>query len=557
MTMWKKISELALNLAIGKQHEDNLLKKDTENNKAENEMSEGKGNIDYKENNIKNRNSEYDLVKKTKEGLKKQYVYHFPPYSRLIKGKGKSGSDSDRELKETAIRLEQMLGTFGVKVIVTDISQGPSVTRYELQLEQGVKVSRIVGLTDDIKLNLNARDIRIEAPIPGKAVVGIEISNEKISRLALRDLLESEEFRNFPSKLTFAVGKDISGRIVVADIAKMPHILIAGATGSGKTVCIDSMIMSILYKAYPDDVKMILIDTKGVSLSVYNGIPHLLIPVVTNSKKASAALHWGVSEMTERYKKFADYNVRNLKEYNEKIKLFKSEDKVEKLPQMLIIIDDLSDLMAVNPKETEESIVRLAQMSRAAGIHLVIATQRPSTDVVTGLIKANLPSRIAFSVFSAIDSRVILDEKGAEKLLGNGDMLFKPQGYQRPTRIQGAYVSDIEIQAVVDFLRNQMMENTYDNDIENKLESTKTKENTMASNKEYDYYFAEAGRFIIEKDKGSIGMLQRVLKIGFNRAARIMDELCEAGVVGEEEGTKPRKVLMTLEQFEEYIIKNL
>ncbi|MCH5256327.1 MAG: DNA translocase FtsK [Lachnospiraceae bacterium] len=488
--------------------------------------------------------------------------YRFPSYNLLAKGKGKNGGDSNRELKETAFRLQQTLETFGVKVTITEISQGPSVTRYELQPEQGVKVSKIVGLADDIKLNLAATDIRIEAPIPGKAAVGIEVPNKENSAVALRDLLESREFKEFPSNLAFAVGKDIAGKIVVADIAKMPHMLIAGSTGSGKSVCINTIIMGILYKAHPDDVKLIMIDPKVVELSVYNGIPHLLIPVVTDPKKAAAALHWGVAEMTERYKKFADFNVRDLKGYNKKLESMREQgepDVPDKLPQILIIVDELADLMMVAPGEVEESICRLAQLARACGIHLIIATQRPSVDVITGLIKANMPSRVAFAVSSGVDSRTILDMVGAEKLLGKGDMLFYPQGYPKPARIQGAFVSDKEVSDVVDFLKNQAIGNVYSDDVEEKIKSLGNTSSGGAlggvsdSDSQYDQYFAEAGRFIIDKDKASIGMLQRVFKIGFNRAARIMDQLCEAGVVGEEEGTKPRKILMSMEQFEQML----
>lgn len=485
--------------------------------------------------------------------------YRFPSYELLTKGKGKSGGDSSRELKDTAARLQQTLNTFGVKVTITDISQGPSVTRYELQPEQGVKVSKIVGLADDIKLNLAATDIRIEAPIPGKAAVGIEVPNKENTAVAFRDLVESKEFREFPSKLAFAVGKDIGGQIIVTDIAKMPHMLIAGATGSGKSVCINTIIMGILYKARPDEVKMIMIDPKVVELSVYNGIPHLLIPVVTDPKKAAAALHWGVAEMTERYKKFADLNVRDLKGYNKKVESMRAAgepDAPEILPQIVIIVDELADLMMVSPGEVEESICRLAQLARACGIHLIIATQRPSVDVITGLIKANMPSRVAFAVSSGVDSRTILDMVGAEKLLGKGDMLFYPQGYPKPARIQGAFVSDKEVSDVVDFLKNQAIGNVYSEDIEEKIKNLGGSSGSAASGEggsEYDQYFADAGRFIIEKDKASIGMLQRVFKIGFNRAARIMDQLCEAGVVGEEEGTKPRKVLMSAEEFEQFV----
>ncbi len=487
--------------------------------------------------------------------------YRFPPLNLLAKGKGKNNGNFSKELNETAARLQQTLATFGVRVTITDISQGPSVTRYEMQPEQGVKVSKIVGLADDIKLNLAATDIRIEAPIPGKAAVGIEVPNKENSAVALRDLLESKEFKEFPSNLAFAVGKDIAGKIVTTDIAKMPHMLIAGATGSGKSVCINTIIMGVLYKAHPDDVKLIMIDPKVVELSVYNGIPHLLIPVVTDPKKAAAALHWGVAEMTDRYKKFADYNVRDLKGYNKKVEEMREKgdaDAPAKLPQILIIVDELADLMMVSPGEVEESICRLAQLARACGIHLIIATQRPSVDVITGLIKANMPSRIAFAVSSGVDSRTILDMVGAEKLLGKGDMLFYPQGYPKPARVQGAFVSDKEVSDVVDFLKNQAIGNVYSEDVEEKIKnmgssSAEGGAGASGSGSEYDQYFAEAGRFIIDKDKASIGMLQRVFKIGFNRAARIMDQLCEAGVVGEEEGTKPRKVLMSLEEFEQLI----
>ncbi|MCH5269807.1 MAG: DNA translocase FtsK 4TM domain-containing protein [Lachnospiraceae bacterium] len=485
--------------------------------------------------------------------------YIFPPLSRLQKGQG-GGGDSAKELKETAYRLQQTLNTFGVKVSITDISQGPAVTRYELQPEQGVKVSKIVGLADDIKLNLAATDIRIEAPIPGKAAIGIEVPNKENTAVALRDLLESNEFKEFSSNLAFAVGKDIAGKVVVADIAKMPHMLIAGATGSGKSVCINTLIMSILYKAHPDDVKLIMVDPKVVELSVYNGIPHLLIPVVTDPKKASAALHWGVSEMTDRYKKFADFNVRDLKGYNQKVESMKErgeEDAPAKMPQIVIIVDELADLMMVAPGEVEESICRLAQLARAAGIHLIIATQRPSVDVITGLIKANMPSRVAFSVSSGVDSRTILDMNGAEKLLGKGDMLFYPQGYTKPARVQGAFVSDKEVSDVVDFLKNQTLGNVYAEDIEEKIMNMGSGSSAGGASGEggsaLDEYFADAGRFIIDKDKASIGMFQRMFKIGFNRAARIMDQLYEYGVVGEEEGTKPRKVLMSMEQFEQLL----
>ena len=496
-------------------------------------------------------------IKRSEGKQPKEYV--FPPLSLLKHGK-KSGGDSDTHLRQTAMKLQQTLQNFNVNVTVTNVSCGPSVTRYELQPEQGVKVSKIVGLADDIKLNLAAADIRIEAPIPGKAAVGIEVPNKENTAVMLRDLLETDEFQKHESKIAFAAGRDIAGKVVVADIMKMPHVLIAGATGSGKSVCINTLIMSILYKADPKDVKLIMIDPKVVELSVYNGIPHLMIPVVTDPKKAAGALNWAVAEMMKRYDLFAQYNVRDLKGYNAKVETIEAieeEGKPEKLPQIVIIVDELADLMMGAPGEVEESICRLAQLARAAGIHLVLATQRPSVNVITGLIKANMPSRIAFSVSSGVDSRTIIDMNGAEKLLGKGDMLFYPAGYQKPARVQGAFVSDKEVQAVVDFLVKNSESVQYNEEITNHVNSTSVAAGGAASGNsgadDRDAYFVDAGKFIIEKDKASIGMLQRVFKIGFNRAARIMDQLAEAGVVGEEEGTKPRKVLMSMEQFEQYI----
>lgn len=495
-------------------------------------------------------------IKKTEDKPKK--IYKFPPINLLTRGRA-TGGDSDAHLRETAVKLEQTLQNFNVNVTVTNVSCGPSVTRYELQPEQGVKVSKIVGLADDIKLNLAASDIRIEAPIPGKAAVGIEVPNKENTAVMLRDLLESTEFKTHPSKLAFAVGRDIAGKVVVADIAKMPHVLIAGATGSGKSVCINTLIMSILYKASPDEVKLIMIDPKVVELKVYNGIPHLLIPVVTDPKKAAGALNWAVAEMTRRYQLFAEYNVRDLKGYNAKVETIddiEDENKPQKLPQIVIVVDELADLMMVAPGEVEDAICRLAQLARACGIHLVVATQRPSVNVITGLIKANMPSRIAFAVSSGVDSRTIIDMNGAEKLLGKGDMLFYPAGYPKPTRVQGSFVSDSEVQGVVDFLVKQADGVTYDEEITKHINSAPSGNTTSFSGNDADdrdEYFIYAGKFVIESDKGSIGMLQRKFKIGFNRAARIMDQLCEAGVVGEEEGTKPRKVLMSMEEFEQYI----
>ncbi len=488
----------------------------------------------------------------------KKETYHTPPFSLLTRGK-KGGGDSDAHLRETAGKLQDTLHSFGVNVTVTNVSCGPSVTRYELQPEQGVKVSKIVGLADDIKLNLAAADIRIEAPIPGKAAVGIEVPNKENSAVMLRDLLESTEFKNSVSNVSFAVGRDIAGRCVVADIAKMPHLLIAGATGSGKSVCINTLIMSILYKATPDQVRLIMVDPKVVELSVYNGIPHLMIPVVTDPKKAAGALNWAVAEMTRRYQAFAEHQVRDMKGYNEKISQMEPDEnsnKPDTMPQIVIIVDELADLMMVAPGEVEESICRLAQLARAAGIHLVLATQRPSVNVITGLIKANMPSRIAFSVSSGVDSRTIIDMNGAEKLLGKGDMLFYPSGYQKPVRVQGAFVSDKEVQKVTDYLKEHNGDAAYSQEVVEHMNTSAAGGGMMPgsdSASERDTYFVDAGKLIIDKEKASIGMLQRMFKIGFNRAARIMDQLCEAGVVGTEEGTKPRKVLMSMEEFEQYI----
>lgn len=504
--------------------------------------------------------AEIDEEVRHSEQLSEEIVekpYEFPPVELLHKGKSTS-STSQKELRDTAVKLQQTLSNFGVRVTVSDVSCGPAVTRYEIQPEQGVKVSRIVSLADDIKLNLAAADIRIEAPIPGKAAVGIEVPNKETSGVTLRELIESKPFEESKSPIAFGVGKDIAGQVVVADIAKMPHVLIAGATGSGKSVCINTIIMSILYRAKPSEVKLIMIDPKVVELSVYNGIPHLMIPVVTDSKKAAGALNWAVAEMDDRYKKFAQAGVRDLKGYNAKVEQLKdieAEDKPAKLPQLVIIIDELADLMMIAKNEVEDAIVRLAQLARAAGIHLVIATQRPSVDVITGLIKANVPSRIAFAVSSGVDSRTILDMVGAEKLLGKGDMLFSPAGYPKPARIQGAFVSDDEVSAVVEFLKANCGESGgYHDDVARKIDNPAFAESQAFGN-DYDDYFAEAGRYLIEKGKGSVSILQRVYRIGFNRAARIMDQLEEAGVMGPEEGTKPRKVLMTMDEFEELLQK--
>ena len=492
-------------------------------------------------------------------------VYKIPPLRLLKRGK-KGGGDSDAHLRATALKLEQTLQNFGVKVHVTNASCGPSVTRYEIQPEQGVKVSKIVGLADDIKLNLAVTDLRIEAPIPGKAAVGIEVPNSENSAVMLRDLLEAEDFQKSKSNLTVAIGKDIAGKVVIADIAKMPHLLVAGSTGSGKSVCINTLIMSMIFKSDPEDVKLIMVDPKVVELSVYNGIPHLLIPVVTDPKKAAGALNWAVAEMMKRYQMFAEYNVRDLKGFNEKIlQMEPGEGVPKKMAQIVIIVDELADLMMVAPKDVEGAICRLAQLARAAGIHLILATQRPSVNVITGLIKANMPSRIAFAVSSGVDSRTIIDMNGAEKLLGKGDMLFYPTGYPKPVRVQGSFVSDKEVQQVVEYLIENNGNASYSNELEEHMNAELETENGSISiaapgmensSDARDQYFADAGYLIIEKEKASIGMLQRMFKIGFNRAARIMDQLADVGVVGPEEGTKPRKVLMTKEEFEQYLSEN-
>ena len=524
-------------------------------NISDNEVieSEAKDNeIISNETVVKEIKAKEAAVPDRKKAEGKDYI--FPPVTLLIKEQQTQSSGYEQYLKETALKLQQTLESFGVNVTITDISCGPSVTRYEMFPEQGTKVSKIISLTDDIKLNLAASDIRIEAPIPGKAAIGIEIPNKHNQTVHFRDLIESSTFEKFKSRLAFAVGKDIGGKTVVTDLAKMPHLLIAGATGSGKSVCINTLIMSILYKASPEEVKLIMVDPKMVELSIYNGIPHLLIPVVTDPKKASGALNWAVAEMTNRYKKFTETGVRNIEGYNKKVKELQKSGEIDpetikKMPQIVIIIDELADLMMVAPGEVEDAIVRLSQLARAAGIHLVIATQRPSVNVITGLIKANVPSRIAFSVSSGVDSRTIIDMNGAEKLLGKGDMLFYPAGYSKPVRVQGAFISDSEISDVVEFLKENEDVAVYDTEVTEKIES---KLNSAAISQEKDEYFEAAARFVIEKDKASIGMIQRMFKVGFNRAARIVDQLADAGIVGPEEGTKPRKVLMSSEQLEAY-----
>ena len=492
------------------------------------------------------------------EKKKPQKPYVIPPLS-LLQKPARQDFDTREEIRQNALTLQETLKSFGVNVTITNISIGPAVTRYELQPEIGVKVSKIVSLTNDIKMRLAAADIRIEAPIPGKSAVGIEVPNKHGATVYLGDVLGSSEFQGAKAKLAFGVGKDIAGKTIVTDIAKMPHLLIAGATGSGKSVCINTLIMSLLFKYKPEDVRMIMVDPKVVELSVYNGIPHLLIPVVTDPKKAASALNWAVAEMTDRYKKFAESGSRDLKGYNEKIMAVRNDPEIpedqkpEKLPQIVIIIDELADLMMVSSQEVEDAICRIAQLARAAGMHLVIATQRPTVDVITGLIKANVPSRIAFAVSSGTDSRTIIDMNGAEKLLGKGDMLFFPQGIPKPVRVQGAFVSDQEVSDVVDFIKQEMGEVEYSERIQQQVQAGGGGEGSIGGAGNQDELFVEAGQLIIETEKASIGMLQRKFRIGFNRAARIMDQLADAGVVGPEEGTKPRKIIMTLAEFDELI----
>ncbi|ADZ83870.1 FtsK/SpoIIIE family DNA translocase [Cellulosilyticum lentocellum] len=477
---------------------------------------------------------EETMAELTKENTVPIPPYQFPPITLLQKGQAIQNKEASKKSLSNARKLEETLGSFGVEAKVTQIHKGPSVTRYELQPKQGVKVSKIVNLADDIALNLAAPNIRIEAPIPGKAAVGIEVANTTSEMVYLREVIDSDRFLAFPSKLAFALGKDIAGKPIIADIGKMPHILIAGATGSGKSVCINTLITSIIYKAKPHEVKLIMIDPKVVELSVYNGIPHLLIPVVTDPKKAAGALFWAVNEMTKRYNLFAENNVRDMKGYNEK-----QIEESAKLPQIVIIIDELADLMMTGAKEVEDAICRLAQMARAAGIHLVIATQRPSVDVITGVIKANIPSRLAFAVSSGTDSRTILDMVGAEKLLGKGDMLFYPVGQSKPIRIQGAFISDQEVESIVNAIKTDHV--VYEEEVIQTLENAAMP--IAADDEEEDELLEKAIAFAAEKEKLSISMLQRYFRIGFNRAARLMEALEVRGIVGPDEGSKPRKVL--------------
>lgn len=468
--------------------------------------------------------------------------YKKPPISLLEKPTA-SGRTPTGLLQEKALKLEETLRNFHVDARVLQVTQGPTVTRYEIQPAVGVKVSSIVRLADDLALNLEAKSIRIEAPIPGKAAVGIEVENESVTMVRLREIIDSDAFKRSKSKITFAVGKDISGDAIVADLKAMPHLLIAGSTGSGKSVCINSIITSFIYKANPDEVKLILIDPKVVELGNYNGIPHLMIPVVTDPSKAAAALNWAVAEMTDRYKKFAEEGVRDLESYNEFVIANDEKDRV--MPQVVIIIDELADLMMAAPSQIEESICRLAQMARAAGMHLIVATQRPSVDVITGVIKANIPSRIAFAVSSQVDSRTILDMQGAEKLVGKGDMLFNPMGMGKPIRVQGTFVSDAEVHKVIEFVKGQVDKTEYNEDVLSKIERSNVQEGADDT----DELLPDAIDLVVNSGQASVSMLQRRFRIGYNRAARIVDMMEARGIIGPQDGSRPRQVLMTQEEL--------
>ncbi len=490
-----------------------------------------------------------DVISKTQEIQSKTYQnkkYVRPNADLLnINTNLKLDKNEKKELLENADKLEKTLLSFGVEAKILEVTKGPSVTRFELQPKAGIKVSKIVNLSDDIALGLAAKGVRIEAPIPGKSAIGIEVPNKEQTPVFFREILESNEFKNNNYKVACALGKDITGKCIVTDISKMPHVLIAGATGSGKSVCINTLIVSVLYKYSPEDVKLLMVDPKVVELNVYNGIPHLLIPVVTDPKKAAAALNWAVNEMTRRYKLFADNGVRNVDSYNELVKKGVID---KKLPYIVIIIDELADLMMACPRDVEDYICRLAQMARAAGMHLVIATQRPSVDVITGLIKANVPSRISFAVSSQVDSRTILDSTGAEKLLGKGDMLFYPVGESKPKRVQGAFISEEEVENVVSFIRDIKSDSKCESEILEYINSAS--DTSIKSNEDCDELLDEAIKIVVETGQVSTSYLQRRLRIGFNRAARIVEELEKNRIISARDGNKPRQVLMSKEEFE-------
>lgn len=515
-------------------------KKEIENSKFE----------EYKEALLENKNESLKASGKVDHGSDLKVnasdastEFRLPPIDLLTKAIVDGQKNDSASLKAKAATLETTLQNFGVNARVVQVTKGPAVTRYEIQPNIGVKVSSIVRLADDIALNLEAKSIRIEAPIPGKAAVGIEVENERVNLVTIREMCESPEYKSAKSKISFVVGKDISGNAIISNLKEMPHLLIAGSTGSGKSVCINSIIVSMLYKAKPDEVRFLLIDPKVVELNNYNGIPHLLIPVVTDPSKAAAALNWAVQEMTGRYKKFAEVGVRDLETFNDKMRL----DKAKTLPQIVIVIDELADLMMVAPAQVEESICRLAQMARAAGMHLIVATQRPSVDVITGVIKANIPSRIAFAVSSQFDSRTILDMAGAERLVGKGDMLFNPLGMSKPIRVQGAFISDTEVHNVISFLKEQVPNHDYSSDIINSIDRVKTDVTADAG----DDLLKDAIETVVATEQASVSMLQRRFRIGYNRAARLIDIMEERGIVSPPDGSRPRKVLISKDEFEE------
>ena len=511
---------------------------------------------DYIENNLFKQEEE-KKEDKTKEVLQLEHAvtvedehYEYPPVSLLSKGNKKGLKGGAKALTDTATKLQKTLYSFGVSAKVENVSVGPTITRYELKPSEGVRVSKIANLADDIALNLAAETIRIEAPIPGKQAVGIEVPNKEKEAVHFRDVIESEEFEDNSSKLSVALGKDVAGQTIIEKKKKMPHVLIAGSTGSGKSVCINTIISSFVYNAKPSEVKLVMIDPKVVELSVYNGIPHLLIPVVTDPKKAAGALAWAVQEMDDRYNKFAQKGVRDLKGYN---KAIEKEDEARKLPQIVIIVDELADLMMVAAKDVEDAICRLAQKARAAGMHLVIATQRPSVDVITGLIKANIPSRIAFAVSSQVDSRTILDQVGAEKLLGKGDMLYYPAGAPKPIRVQGAFVSDGEVEKIVDFIKSNGTAN-YSEDILETIENSNKSDKElqeMSEEDDTDPFLMDAIDVVVETGQASTSFIQRRFKVGYARAGRIIDQMEEKGVISGYQGSKPRQVLMSKEKWEE------
>ena len=546
-------NQFTINMGFGKGHKE-PKKYEHDDDLIPNNMQKQENNPNELENLFKQEKETKE--EKTKEVLQLEHTitveeenYEFPPIELLDEGKATAIKGGKKAVTDTATKLQKTLHSFGVSAKVENVSVGPAITRYELKPAEGVRVNKIANLADDIALNLAAESIRIEAPIPGKQAVGIEVPNKEKEIVQLRDIIDSDRFRDSKSKLAFALGKDVAGEEVVADIAKMPHMLIAGSTGSGKSVCINTLITSIIYKAKPSEVKLVMVDPKVVELSVYNGIPHLLIPVVTDPKKAAGALAWAVQEMVNRYSLFASKGVRDIKGYNEAVE---EEGEGGKLPQIVIIIDELADLMMVAAKDVEDAICRLAQMARAAGMHLVIATQRPSVDVITGLIKANVPSRIAFAVSSGVDSRTILDSVGAENLLGKGDMLFSPVGSNKPTRVQGAFVSDKEVEKIVDFLKSNG-EVKYNEDILESIENAnKTdKEIEEDSDDDTDPFLMEAIETVVETGQASTSFIQRRFKVGYARAGRIMDQMEQRGIISGSQGSKPREVLMSKERWAE------